>query len=229
MAAALQAALFDLDGTLLDTAPDMVGALDALRRENALAPLSFEAVRGSVSHGSARLVRLGFPDADIGRLAALQSRYLEIYRAGLAARTRLFPGMDTVLTELAARGVPLGVVTNKPAWLTEPLLEELGLRSRFACVVSGDSLSECKPHPLPLLHAARLTGAAPRDCVYVGDAERDMQAARAAGMHALIATYGYLAEGENWAAWGADGAIANPGELLAWLERRFTPPLEAGA
>jgi phosphoglycolate phosphatase len=216
----LLAVLFDLDGTLLDTAPDMVGALDALRRENGLAPLPFEEVRASVSHGSGRLVRLGFPDADAERLAGLQRRYLEIYSAGLCARTRLFPGMDAVLAELCALRLALGIVTNKPAWLTEPLLQQLGLRERFECVVSGDTLSERKPHPMPLLHAAKLAGAAPQQCVYVGDAERDVQAARAAGMPSLVATYGYLAEGENWRAWGGDGAIATPADLLGWVGRR---------
>ncbi|HEX4153470.1 MAG TPA: phosphoglycolate phosphatase [Steroidobacteraceae bacterium] len=213
----LLAVLFDLDGTLLDTAPDMVGALDILRRENALAPLPFDEARASVSHGSARLVRLGFPDAGVERLAALQRRYLEIYSDHLAAGTRLFPGMDAVLEQLTARRLALGIVTNKPGWLTEPLLEQLGLRARFACVVSGDSLSERKPHPLPLLHAAELAGVPPQSCVYVGDAERDMQAARAAGMRSLVATYGYLADGENWRAWGGDGAISAPAELLGWL------------
>ena len=96
---------------------------------------------------------------------------------------------------------------------------QLGLRDRFACVISGDSLSERKPHPMPLLHAAKLAGAPPEGCVYVGDAERDMQAARAAGMHSLVATYGYLAEGQDWRAWGGDGSIAAPGELVGWLDR----------
>jgi phosphoglycolate phosphatase len=212
------AVLFDLDGTLLDTAPDMVGALDELRRENGLAPLPFGEVRASVSHGSARLVRLGFPDADVRRLDALQRRYLEIYGAELSARTRLFPGMDGVLGELAARRLALGIVTNKPARLTDALLGQLELRERFACVISGDSLSERKPHPMPLLEAAKLAGVEPAKCVYVGDAERDVQAARAAGMPSLVATYGYLAEGEDWRAWGSDGAIAAPAELLDWLE-----------
>jgi 2-phosphoglycolate phosphatase len=215
----LLAVLFDLDGTLLDTAPDMVGALDALRRENGQAPLPFDEARASVSHGSARLVRLGFPDADVGRLAALQRRYLEIYSGELCAKTRLFPGMDAVLAELTARHLALGIVTNKPAWLTEPLLKQLGLREQFACVISGDSLSERKPHPMPLLHAAKLAGAAPQECLYVGDAERDVQAARAAGMQSLVATYGYLAEGENWRAWGGDGAIAAPADLIGWVGR----------
>jgi N-acetyl-D-muramate 6-phosphate phosphatase len=216
----LHAVLFDLDGTLLDTAPDMVGALNGLRREHELAPLPFDTARASVSHGSARLVALGFPDADPARFAALQRRFLEIYSAAISVHTRLFAGMDSVLEELGERGLALGIVTNKPAWLTEPLLAELKLRKRFACVVSGDTLSERKPHPKPMLHAAKLAGVAADACIYVGDAERDVQAAHAAGMPALVATYGYLHAGEDWRAWGGDGFVAQPLDLLGWLERR---------
>jgi N-acetyl-D-muramate 6-phosphate phosphatase len=214
----LRAILFDLDGTLLDTAPDMIGALNALRAENRLNPLPFDAARACVSHGSTRLVQLGFPDADPQRFAELQRRFLAIYAARLSAQTRLFEGMDTVLAQLESRGLALGIVTNKPAWLTDALLEELKLRERFACVVSGDTLSERKPHPLPMLHAAKLAGAAPQACVYVGDAERDVQAAHAAGMRALVAAYGYLGTDENWQAWGGDGFIDRPADLLEWLE-----------
>jgi 2-phosphoglycolate phosphatase len=214
-----QAVLFDLDGTLLDTAPDMVGALNGLRRELELPPLPFDTARASVSHGSARLVALGFPDADPGQLAVLQRRFLEIYSAGLSVHTRLFDGMDSVLEELGKRGVAVGIVTNKPAWLTLPLLAELKLRERFACVVSGDTLSQRKPHPEPMLHAAELAGVAAEACIYVGDAERDVQAAHAAGMAALVATYGYLYAGEDWRAWGGDGFLAQPLDLLGWLEQ----------
>jgi phosphoglycolate phosphatase len=217
---ALKAVLFDLDGTLLDTAPDMVGTLNSLRLDDGLAPLPYADVRAEVSHGSARLVQIGFPGANPERLALLQRRFLEAYGARLAAETRLFEGMDRVLAELSHRGLGAGIVTNKPGRLTDALLEELGLRARFACVVSGDTLSERKPHPLPMLHAAQLAGAAPEACVYVGDAERDVQAAHAAGMPALVALYGYLRADEDWPAWAADGSIERPGDLLDWLDRR---------
>lgn len=220
MALIVRAVLFDLDGTLLDTAPDMVGALNALRRERSLASLPYEAVRGCVSHGAARVVRTGFPDADPQSFAALQRRFLEIYRGALSRETRLFPGMQEVLETLAAREIQAGIVTNKAAWLTEPLLEQLGLRARFACVVSGDSVAEKKPHPLPLLHAATLAGCAPGNCVYVGDAQRDVQAAHAAGMPALVANYGYLLPGEDSAAWGGDAYLREPMDLLDWLSAR---------
>ncbi len=215
----LRAILFDLDGTLLDTAPDMVRALNCLCLEQRRETLPFDALRASVSHGSARLLQIGFPDADARQFAALQHRFLEIYRAALSTHTRLFNGMDAVLAELERRGLALGIVTNKPGWLTEPLLAQLELRERFACVVSGDTLSARKPDPLPMLHAARLAGAPAGECVYVGDAERDVQAAHAAGMEALVATYGYLHPEEDWQAWGGDGFVAQPLELLGWLER----------
>jgi N-acetyl-D-muramate 6-phosphate phosphatase len=217
MVLALQAVLFDLDGTLLDTAPDMVGALNALRLENSLPALPYEAVRNEVSHGAARVVARGFPDAEPARHAALIRRFLDIYRGALSLETRLFPGMDAVLATLAARGIKTGIVTNKAAWLTEPLLDQLGLGARFACVVSGDTLAERKPHPSPLLHAARLAQAAPEQCIYVGDAERDVQAAHAAGMPALVANYGYL-QPEEAASWGGDGYLNRPLDLLKWLK-----------
>jgi phosphoglycolate phosphatase len=213
----LRAVLFDMDGTLLDTAPDMVNALNALRCERGLAPLPYETVRSAVSHGAARVVRIGFESVAEPEFTQLQQRFLEIYRGALSVQTRLFPGMEAVLDELDARGLKYGIVTNKAAWLTEPLLEQLQLRSRFACVVSGDTTAERKPHPLPLLHAAALAGVAPESCVYVGDAQRDVEAAHAAGMPALVANYGYLRADEDSRSWGGDVYLQRPVDLLDWL------------
>jgi phosphoglycolate phosphatase len=218
MALTLRAVLFDLDGTLLDTAPDMAGALNALRQEQSLAPLPYESIRSAVSHGSARVVKAGFPDADPESQLRLQQRFLEIYSGALSRETRLFPGMDAVLNELTDRRIKSGIVTNKPAWLTDPLLADLGLRARFACVVSGDTVAERKPHPLPLLHAALLAEASPAECIYVGDAERDVQAAHAAAMPVLVANYGYLRADEDSSGWGADGYLNQPLDLLGWLK-----------
>jgi 2-phosphoglycolate phosphatase len=217
MALTLRAVLFDLDGTLLDTAPDMVGALNALRLERQLAPLPYAAIRSLVSHGAARVVKAGFPEADAETAPGLQKRFLEIYRGALSRETRLFAGMDEVLDELANLGIKSGIVTNKPAWLTEPLLMELGLSKRFACVVSGDTVAERKPHPLPLLHAAALAEVSPGECIYVGDAERDVQAAHAAAMPALVANYGYLRADEDSSRWGGEGYLQRPLDLLDWI------------
>jgi 2-phosphoglycolate phosphatase len=218
MASPIKAVLFDLDGTLLDTAPDMVGALNALRVQESLAPLPYDSVRGAVSHGAARVVEVGFPDADPAALSALQQRFLGIYRNALSRETRLFPGMDSVLDALSEWRIKAGVVTNKAAWLTEPLLEEMGLRDRFTCVVSGDTVAERKPHPMPLLHAAALAEVSPAACIYVGDAERDVQAAHAAAMPALVANYGYLRADEDSTAWGGDAYLSRPLDLLDWLQ-----------
>ena len=211
------ALLLDLDGTLLDTAPDMAGALNRLRLEEGRAALPFATVRPHVSSGAAALVRLGFgapPPADFERLRV---RFLALYAEALAGDTRLFPGCEALLATLEGRRIPWGIVTNKPGYLTRPLLATLGLLARAGCVVAGDTVAERKPHPLPLLHAAALIGRAPEACVYAGDHERDIVAGRAAGMHTVAVRYGYLAAGEDPAAWRPDAVVGAPGELLAFL------------
>jgi N-acetyl-D-muramate 6-phosphate phosphatase len=211
------ALLLDLDGTLLDTAPDMGGALNRLLEENGRDPLPATIIRPVVSHGSARLVTLGFPAAAGDEYERLRLRFLEIYSLNLSGNTRLFPGADVLLAELERRGLPWGIVTNKPGWLTDPLLEALDLGHRAACVVSGDTLPERKPHPLPLLHAAREIGVLPEHCVYAGDAERDIQAGRAAGMTTVVAAYGYLSESDDPLAWQPSGVVDEPTQLLEWM------------
>jgi phosphoglycolate phosphatase len=217
MRSAVRGVLLDLDGTLLDTAPDMAAAINRVRVEEGVAPLEFAAIRPHVSHGAAALVKLGFPDADEQRFASLRQRFLDSYAAQIANDTRLFPGFDTVLDTLEARGLPWGVVTNKQASLTGPLLAELKLAERADCVVCGDTVAQRKPHPAPLLHAAALLGLDPQDCVYVGDAERDVQAGRAAGMRTLIALFGYLGAHDRPGEWHADGFIREPIDLVRWL------------
>jgi phosphoglycolate phosphatase len=214
------ALLLDLDGTLLDTAPDMGGALNLLRAEHGLEPLPAAVIRPVVSHGAVALVTLGFPAASGDSFETLRLRFLQLYSANLAIGTRLFAGFDAVLDELDARRIPWGIVTNKPGWLTDPLLATLGLDRRAACAVSGDTVAERKPHPLPLLHAARLVGLPPERCVYVGDAERDIQAGRAAGMTTVVAAYGYIGDNEDPRRWQPHGVVREPRELLAWIERR---------
>ncbi|MDJ0862714.1 MAG: HAD-IA family hydrolase [Gammaproteobacteria bacterium] len=210
--------LFDLDGTLLDTAPDLAYALNHVLHEQGCGPLPFEQIRPKVSHGARALVRLGFglgpEDADYG---SLRQRLLDVYRANLACRTRLFPGMDTVLTAIEQRGLSWGVVTNKPAWLTDPLMDSLGLAARASCVVSGDTTGNSKPHPEPMLHACQRTGSRPAEAIYVGDAPRDIQAGRSAGVRTLVALFGYLEPDDRPESWGADGSIERPEELLDWL------------
>ena len=211
------ALLLDLDGTLLDTAPDMGGALNRLRGESGLEPLPAAVIRPVVSHGAMRLVKLGFPQAEGDEFERLRLRFLELYSQFLAVDTQLFPGIEAVLAELEERAIPWGVVTNKPGWLTDPLMAALGLDRRAACIVSGDTVAERKPHPLPLLHAAERIGLAPSDCLYVGDAERDIQAGRAAGMTTVVAAYGYISSDDEPERWDPTGIVEHPLELLDWI------------
>lgn len=209
--------LFDLDGTLLDTAPDMGGALNELLIEQELDPLPPAMIRGHVSRGAAALVRLGFPGLSETERAARVERFLTLYRNRVSLETRPFPGVPEVLDRLEARRVPWGIVTNKPTWLTEPLLLALGLSQRARVVVCGDTLPERKPSPLPLLHAATTMALAPARCLYVGDDLRDMQAARAAGMPGICARFGYIDATEKPDEWPADGWIDSPLQVLGLI------------
>jgi phosphoglycolate phosphatase len=215
-----RAALFDLDGTLLDTAPDFVVALNRLLAEEGREPLTLATIRQQVSHGAIAVVRTAFPDLalDGDAFAEMRARFLAHYRSALSVHTRLFPGFEAVLATLDQHGVPWGIITNKAAWLTEPLLDDLGLRPRLACLMCGDTLPERKPHPRPLLTAAEGLGRAPAECVYLGDARRDAQAARAAGMVSLGARFGYIDTSDDPASWPVDGWLDEPAELLSWLE-----------
>ena len=225
----LAAVLLDLDGTLLDTAPDMVRIANMLRVQEQLPPRAFAELRPYVSHGSAAVLRAAFEGLEGVRLASMQQRFLELYRQHLVIDTRLFAGFEQVLEALEANDLPWGVITNKPGWLTEPLLAQLGLYERAACVLSGDTLPVRKPDPLPLLTAAQRIAVAPERCLYLGDALRDMQAARAANMVALAARYGYIGPQENTADWPATGWIDSPLELLDWVGLQRPAPLYAGA
>jgi phosphoglycolate phosphatase len=215
----IRAVLFDLDGTLLDTAPDMIVALNTLLAQQGRAPLPYALARTQVSHGSTGMLRQAFPEVAAGdEFEALRQRFLSLYGSRLTQETALFTGCDAVLDTLAQKNISWGIVTNKPAFLTEPLLAALGLAQRAACVVSGDTLAERKPHPAPLLHAAKLLAVAPQQCIYVGDAQRDVQSAHAAGMRVLLALYGYLGPQDQPDTWQADAQIQSPLEILHWLD-----------
>jgi N-acetyl-D-muramate 6-phosphate phosphatase len=214
----LRAVLFDLDGTLLDTAPDMVGAMNQLRGDAGLSPLPFANARPFVSHGAKALVQLGFPQAEGAAFEALRKRFLEVYRARVCRETSIYDGVAEALAHLESVGILWGIVTNKPGWLTEPLLEHFALRQRARAVVSGDTLAERKPHPAPLLHAARHMGVEPQHCVYFGDAERDVLAARAAGMSAHVALFGYIPQAERPREWPADRWHESPQDMASWLQ-----------
>jgi len=215
----LRTVLFDLDGTLADTAPDLAYALNCVLQQQGRDALPFAQIRPVVSHGGAALISLGFGlGPGHNGYDALRAELLRIYQENLTRHTNLFPGMAELLDTLEQRGMNWGVVTNKPAWLTDPLMDQLGLSTRAACIVSGDTTANRKPHPEPLLLACRQAGSMPQQCLYVGDAERDIEAGRRAGMHTAVALFGYLDEQDTPQRWGADTLIAHPLELLAWID-----------
>ena len=216
----IRTVLFDLDGTLLDTAPDLAEALNAVLVENNRTPLPNEAIRPVVSHGGIALIELGFElEQSDPAFDPLRQRLLEIYRENISRLTRPFPGITELLEKLEKRGLGWGVVTNKPGWLTDPLLKDLDLYDRAVAVVSGDTLDERKPHPAPMLYACELADSEPGQCVYIGDAQRDIEAGINAGMHTLVALFGYLQEQDDPRNWQADDMIETPMELLTWLDQ----------
>lgn len=200
-----EAVLFDLDGTLADTAPDLGGALNRLRAEEGLTPVALELLRPYTSQGVRGLIQAGMAltpqDAQYQRLA---DRFLAIYAANLCVATRLFDGMPELLDDLESAGLCWGIVTNKRTAFTLPLLEALGLLGRAATVVSGDTIAQAKPSPLPLLHACQEAGCQPGKTLYVGDHLRDVQAGKAACMGTAVVSFGYLGDGEPVETWGAD-------------------------
>jgi len=214
----IKAVLFDLDGTLADTAPDLARALNRLRAANDLAPMSPEATRPHTSSGARGLLRIGFglqPGDE--RYETLKQQFLDYYAAEICIDTRLFDGMAELLAQLERDRLRWGVVTNKAERFTLPLLQALRLAGRAACVVGGDTTARLKPHPEPLLHAAAVLQLPPSACLYVGDDLRDVQAARAAGMPVLAAKYGYLGDGGAIESWQADAIIDHPREVLDYL------------
>lgn len=215
---AIDAVLFDLDGTLADTAPDLATALNKLRAEHDLAPLPYELIRGSVSEGTVAMLATAFGiNADAPEFEQRRQRLLEIYAAGLCEQTRLFSGMETVLIALAQAGIQWGVVTNKPGHLTDPLMAQLPLPNQACVIVSGDTLSVSKPHPEPLLHACSLANLEPERCWYVGDAARDIEAGRAAGMPSIAVRWGYFSPTSLADSWGADYVAETPEDILQYI------------
>lgn len=216
----IQHILLDLDGTLADTAQDLAFTLNRLLQNEGHQPLAFEKIRPVVSHGATAMIELGFGDAlPADKFKQLIQQFLDIYQNHLTHKTTLFPGMTELLETIEARGQLWGVVTNKPSWLTDPLMEELGLAQRAACIVSGDTVEQKKPHPQPMHHACELMGVSAAECIYVGDAQRDIEAGQRAGMKTLAALFGYISEGDDPANWGADGMIEHPREIIEWQQR----------
>ncbi|WP_226468084.1 phosphoglycolate phosphatase [Luteimonas panaciterrae] len=206
--------LFDLDGTLLDSAPDMLATANAMRVERGEPAMELEQLRPFVSRGSRAMVGAAFPQLDAEARAALVPVFLAIYERELGHHGAPFDGIEAMLAEIEADGGRWGIVTNKPEYLARLLMPVLGWESRCGVLIGGDTLPERKPHPMPLQHAAAALGLAPEDCVYVGDDKRDIEAARAAGMPSVVALWGYRVPGDLPEEWGGDVMVESPHDLL---------------
>lgn len=212
------AVLFDLDGTLADTAPDLGAALNRLRAEEALPALPLDTLRPFTSQGVRGLLRAGFGlGAEHPDYERLSARFLDLYAADLCVQTRLFAGIPELLDRLESKGIAWGIVTNKRTRFTDPLVAALGLATRTACVVSGDTTAAPKPSPLPILHACGQLGCEPARTLYVGDDRRDIDAGKAAGTLTAVVSYGYLGDGGPVREWQADFIADHPGELAAYV------------
>lgn len=214
----IEAILFDFDGTVADTAPDLGHALNRQRTTRNQPPLPIEQIRTEASGGTRALLRLGFnltpEDPDY---PAMREEFLAFYTEQLCQDTCLFPGIPALLAQLEQKGIPWGIVTNKPARFTQPLMRLLGLHQRAACVISGDDTPHSKPHPEPLLTACRQIAAQPSRCIYLGDDARDVQASLAAGIKPIVALYGYLGSHSTPQSWGAAELIEQPEDLLRYI------------
>ena len=214
----IRAVLFDLDGTLLDTAPDLIRAVNRLRQQQGLAAVPAGVVRPLVSKGGRAMIQAAFPDWSEGARESLLQPFLDLYREEIVVDTLLFDGFEDTLAALEARGLALAIVTNKPEWLTTAVLAGTGLDRRFDVVICGDTLTEKKPHPAPVLEACRRLGVAPGEAVMVGDDQRDIDAALGAGARSVAVRFGYAGADERIDEWRADAVIDAPVELIGWLD-----------
>jgi len=216
---AIKNVLFDLDGTMLDTAPDILYAINQVRMEYSLENLSLESLRPKLNHGSKSIVKhaFGVEHTEAEKYNLLREKFLLYYLKHLADATTFFPNMEKVLNFLDQQKIAWGIVTNKLIEHTTPLLTALQFYHRPSCIVCGDTLSTYKPDPAPILHACDLLKAKPNECLFIGDALTDVQAGKAAGTKALVALYGYIDSAENPYEWNADGYIKDPLEIIDWL------------
>lgn len=217
----IKAVLFDLDGTFADTARDLAEALNFVLEQNNKQALAFSEIRPVVSNGGAALIKLGFKiEQDHPEFETYRHQLLDYYQQNIAKFTRPFSGMEEVLQYLQQQQIAWGIVTNKPAWLTDPLMAALSLPAQPQCVVSGDTLKTRKPDPGPLLHACELINTPPKHTIYIGDARRDIEAGQNANMRTLVALFGYIGEDDKPEQWQATDSVSQPQDIISWIQQQ---------
>jgi len=214
----LSCVLFDLDGTLADTAPDLIANLNRALTIHGFDTVTPEIIKPFISYGAAAMIEASRPLCDDGIKADILETMLTEYQNNIVELTALFPGMAETLDAIEAQGLKWGVITNKRERFTNPLMAALNLADRAACIVSGDTTANPKPHPEPMLAACKQAGVNPQECVYIGDALHDIIAGKNAQMKTLAAVYGYINPGDNPATWGADALIESPDQISTWID-----------
>ena len=220
----IRAVLFDLDGTLIDTAPDLAYALNQLRQERYLPELPVSNIRAIANLGSKAMLKYAFDMEETDpAYPDMRNKFFTLYQKHIMDSTQLFPNVEKVLTYLDQHNIPWGIVTNKLTKHARTLLSALGLSQRTDCIICGDTLAKSKPDPLPITHACYMLKQKPSHCLYIGDAATDVIASKAAGTKSLVALYGYISQNEDPHTWQADGYVNEPIEIIEWLERYQQP------
>lgn len=216
----IECVFFDLDGTLVDTAPDLVSSLNATLSANGFANVDFDNVKPKITFGMLAMLEFSIQQYDLSleNKQHLLNEVLDRYENNIAVHSRFFDGMVEVLETLESRNIKWGIITNKRERFTYPLAQAMGLSSKAACIVSGDTTAHSKPHPAPMLEACKRAAVDPLRSLYVGDAEHDMLAGKSVQMKTLVAAYGYLTESDDPTQWGADGLVESPSQIIEWLE-----------
>jgi 2-phosphoglycolate phosphatase len=220
----INAVLFDLDGTLLDTAPDLAAALNAVLLAQQIKPLPLARIRPFISEGATGLLKLGLGLTNLDEkptFTRLRKQLIAHYSQQGSQHTQLFPGIDNLIHYLEINHLTWGIVTNKTTALTLPLINHFPLLKKAKCIIAGDTLEYSKPHPQPLLHACQCLDCPPENCVYIGDGQRDIEAANAAGMPSLVALYGYIPSKKAASAWKASAMVDTPLAIWDWLKSKI--------
>lgn len=221
----LSCVFFDLDGTLADTAPDLIANLNRALLIHGFEAVAPESIKPFISFGAAAMIDASQPDCDATAKAAILETMLAQYQNNIAELTALFPGMDETLDTIESLGLKWGVITNKRERFTNPLMAALNLTERAVCMISGDTTANPKPHPEPMLAACKQAGVEPRQCVYIGDALHDIMAGKSVYMKTLAAVYGYIKPGDKPETWGADALIESPKQISSWIASAVAPGL----
>ncbi len=221
---ALHCVLFDLDGTLVDTAPDLIACLNLALEHHGYPAADEDELKPFISFGALAMIRQSIDETDENIHNAILDWMLNCYENNIAKQSRLFQGIDELLNLIESSGLKWGIVTNKRERFTLPLIKALELENRISCVISGDTTANSKPHPEPLLTACDIAQVRPEHCIYIGDAAHDIQAGKSAGMKTLAATYGYLKPHDNPSDWGADALMQTPAEITYWIQQCQTAP-----